>query len=415
MESNFLKLNDNYWFVDSQILEKKIKKYPSLNLVVMQGVVYSLLQIILFFLPINPYIDYYNHINWGIGYEEGLFPYRDYSGNEYPVLSAYSWIFSYQLMPRKTYILLSIAMNLPYWILSIFGGITLYKLLIDMELSNRKSIYIVTFFFFLPLNLIDTLNNHGSLGTTSTVIIAIYFWYQNRYFWSSVFIAAGFSLKIYPIFIIPFMIIGIQHFSDQIKYLLYLILWLLFFHIPVLFILDDYFKVLFWRASAHGGITYSRFFEILVSPLGIENIPTILWLVGLLITVLVLIGETKLHMIHKFAIIIMVNNLLEPRGGIGHIVTVLPIIAIYYFVYSNDKKEKNFFWLYILVSIFWGLDRIMFNFKANIIVISTMTILMVVLTTAMFYIYVRGLYTKGYLELNVKKIFSHNSKFIKNN
>ncbi|MFX0200655.1 MAG: ABC transporter permease, partial [Candidatus Hodarchaeota archaeon] len=42
--------------------------------------------------------------------------------------------------------------------------------------------------------MIDTLNNHGSLGTTATVILAIYLWHQKRYFFSAGFVAAGFSI-----------------------------------------------------------------------------------------------------------------------------------------------------------------------------------------------------------------------------
>lgn len=392
--------------------EKIINKYPSLNLIVLQGILYFILQMSLFFLPFDPYIDYYNHINWGIGYEEGLFPYRDYSGNEYPVLSAYGWIFSYQLSPRKTYIWLSIIMNLPYWILSIFGGITLYKLLIDMKLSDRQSIYLVSFFFFLPLNLIDTLNNHGSLGTTSTVIIAIYFWYRKQFFWSASFIAAGFSLKIYPIFIAPLMIMGIQPICGKVKYSLYLIVWILLYHIPIIFHLEDYFRVLFWRASARGGITYARFIEIVISPFGIERIPTVLWLLALMVTTLILISEANLHMLDKFAIIIMINNLLEPRGGIGHIATALPIISIYYFVHSDNKTEKRYFWVYLIISIIWGLDRVMFNFKENSIAKSSVTVIMVVMTTVMFIIYLRGLKNKGYLQFNFKRTWKNDSTSI---
>ena len=209
------------------------------------------------------------------------------------------------------------------------------------------------------------------------------------------------------------MVVGIQSFIGKVKYSLYLFLWVILYHEPVLFYLEDYFTVLFWRTSARGGITYSRFIEILASPLGIGSIPTILWLLALMTAALVLISEVKLHLLDKFAIIIMVNNLFEPRGGIGHIATALPIIAIYYLVRSDNKREIQFFWIYIIISTVWGFDRIMFNFKENSIVKSSGTVLMVIITTILYIIYLRGLYMKGHLQFSFTSLWKKDFTNIK--
>ena len=91
------------------------------------GLIYILLQAFVLLLPIDPFIDYYNHIGWGIEYNKGLYPYRDFTSNEYPVLSVWGWIIAYNLSPTKSYYYLSVAMNLPYWILAALGGIYILK------------------------------------------------------------------------------------------------------------------------------------------------------------------------------------------------------------------------------------------------------------------------------------------------
>ncbi len=359
----------------------------------------------LYLLPIDPYIDYYNHINWGIGYDNGLYPYRDFASNEYPVLSVYGWIAAYMLSPVKSYLWLSIFMNFPYWILSVFGGITFYYLLVDYGIKDKKAVYLVSFFFFLPLNFIDTLNNHGSLGTLSTIIIAVYLWHKKKYFWSAGFIAAGFSIKLYPIFIAPFLVMSIMKLGGKIKYSLYLMLWILFYHIPVLHILIDYFDVLFWRTQERGGLSYSVVLDVIFSPIGFDSFPTLFWLLALVVTTIILILEKDLLPLEKFTIILMVNNLLEPRGGIGHITTVLPFFAVYYLVESKHKKEKIGFWVYIVLSTIWGFDRLLFQIKQEItngstndlnisidlIIYAFAGLTMIVTSTALLIIYLRGL------------------------
>lgn len=378
--------------LESTKLETEGLRNKYLKLVILEGLVYIVLQAALFFLPIDPYTDYYNHINWGIGYADGLEPYSEYHGNEYPILSAWGWIIAYQLSPEKTYIWLSIIMNLPYWILAWAGGTALFLIISEQELSYKQSFYITSFFYFLPLNFIDTLNNHGSLGTSSTVILAIYFLKKNRYFLSAGFIATGFSIKLYPIFIVPFMVHYCRSRKLQVKYVFYLIGWILFYHIPIFSMPQDYFDVLFWRTTRRDGITYSFLIEFMLDPLGMEHLVTLIWLGVLGISALILLFEDKLTLLDKYAIIIMMNNLFEPRGGIGHIATALPFMAIYFFCHSKNVIEKRLFIFYVAIGSAWGSGRFFLDPNDFPLILGAILILSMILsTTIIFIMYLRGL------------------------
>ncbi|MFX0209842.1 MAG: hypothetical protein ACFFDT_27920, partial [Candidatus Hodarchaeota archaeon] len=221
----------------------------------LMGVVYIFLQAFILLLPIDPFIDYENHISWGIAFEKGLYPYRDFTRNEYPVLSVWGWIVAYTLCPIKSYYWLSVAMNLPYWILAAIGGMCFYRLLNDYGVEDRSAFILSCFFLFFPANLVDTLNNHGSVGTAATVIIAIYLWHQEKYKLSAAFVAAGFSIKLYPLFVAPFLIWSLQNNQQKLKYLIWLGCWITIFHLPVILILPEYFEALAWRTTTWGGVS----------------------------------------------------------------------------------------------------------------------------------------------------------------
>lgn len=376
------------------------KKY--LWFVILEGIIYIVLQASLYFLNIDPYTDYFNHINWGIGYEDGLYPYKDYHANEYPVLSVWGWIFSYKLSPRKTYIWLSIMMNLPYWILAWFGGMAFYSILTETELQPKQAFLMTTFFYFLPLNLIDTINNHGGLGTSSTVIIAIYLLRKHRYFWSAAFLAAGFSIKLYPIFITPFMVYYIKSMKTRIKYSVYILAWIVLYHIPVISIFKEYYDVLFWRTSQRDGITYSFIIEFIFEPLGNDHIPTLVWLLILVVTAAILLFEDNLPLLDKYAVIIMVNNLFEPRGGIGHIATSIPIMGIYFFYKSEKLYEKRLFLSYITIASFWGFGRFIVDPDDFTLLAGAILLLSMILsTTIIFILYLRGLIKNNKIEFRI--------------
>ncbi|MCE7734158.1 MAG: hypothetical protein GPJ54_04710 [Candidatus Heimdallarchaeota archaeon] len=376
------------------------KKY--LRLVILEGIVYIVLQASLYFLNITPYTDYFNHINWGIGYDEGLYPYKDYHANEYPVLSVWGWIFSYRLSPKKTYIWLSIMMNLPYWILAWFGGMAFYSILTETELQPKQAFLMTTFFYFLPLNLIDTINNHGGLGTSSTVIIAIYLLRKNKYFWSAALLAAGFSIKIYPIFIAPFMVYYSKSLIARVKYSIYTLVWILLYHIPIISIFNDYFDVLFWRTTQRDGITYSFIIELIFEPLGNDHLPTLVWLLMLGITAAILLFEDNLPLLDKYAVIIMINNLFEPRGGIGHIATTIPIMGIYFFYKSEKLYEKRMFVAYVIIASFWGFGRFIVDPDNFTLIQGAILLLFMILsTTIIFILYLRGLMRNDKIELVV--------------
>jgi hypothetical protein len=374
---------------------------------VIAGIIYTVLQISIFFLPIEPYVDYYNHINWGIGYENGDYPYRDYSANEYPVLSTYGWIASYKITSPKTYILLSITMNFPYWILAIFGTIALYRILVDEGIEENTAYKLGLVFLFLPFNLIDTLNNHGNLGTSATIILAIYFWKQKKLVFSALFVSAGFSIKLYPIFVAPFLVWSLKEWRLRIKYSIYIILFIVLFHIPVLLILPEYYKVLFWRTTEPGGITYSLIIFEIGKLINFSQLSTLIWLGSILVATLALLEEWEVSFLEKFSIILMINNLLEPRGGIGHIATILPFMAIYFFAQTNNNNEKKGFVAYLIIGTVWAFDRIMFNFREseNEIFRGVITLIMIILSTILLIVYIKGLHRMKKLELKYPKMF----------
>ena len=93
--------------------QPKSNSPQNIRLVILLGIIYTIFQALLFFLPIEPAEDYFNHINWGIGYyDDNLYPYRDFNANEYPALSVWGWMLAYRISPNNTYEILSIIMIL---------------------------------------------------------------------------------------------------------------------------------------------------------------------------------------------------------------------------------------------------------------------------------------------------------------
>ena len=145
-------------------------------------------------------------------------------------------------------------------------------MLVDFGYSPEGSYRIILIYFFLPINFIDTINNHGSLGTAATVIIAIYLWYKNRYFWSAAMIAAGVSIKIYPIFAVPFLTWSFPKFRERFIYGGYFAFWLFVYHIPVILYLPEYYEVLFLRTGLVGGVTFAPTIDAIANLIGFFSI-----------------------------------------------------------------------------------------------------------------------------------------------
>ncbi len=358
----------------------------------LMGTIYFILQAFVLRLPIDPFIDYYNHIGWGIGFEDGLYPYRDFVSNEYPVLSVWGWIASYMISPVRNYYWLSFSMNAPYWFVAAIGGLCLYRLLVEYGINDKAAFGLANFFLFLPLNLVDTVNNHGTLGTLSTVILAVYLWERQKYCASAAFVAAGFSIKLFPIYVAPFLVWALPKFLDMVRYSIYFITWLIIFHLPVLFIFPDYFDALFWRTTNWGGISYGVVFGMTGEFFGFEQLSTVVWIGGLAICTLILCFEDNLNHLEKYTILQMTNNLLEYQGGIGHIANALPFMAIYFFYENSNRQKKWGFIAYLVGATSWAFDRIFFDIRhtSDLIGITTMGI-MIAATTLLFYHYVLGL------------------------
>ena len=195
------------------------------------------------------------------------------------------------------------------------------------------------------------------------------------------------------------MIYDLKKGFGRIKYSLYLFYWIFLFHLPVILFLPQYFEVLLWRTNNWGGISYGVLFGLIGELLRLDYLVTFIWLSSLLITTGLLLFEKKLNILEKFVIILMVNNLTEFQGGIGHIAIVLPFMAIYFLIETPDKKEKTFFCFFCILSIIWAFDRIIFNIREisdyfGVIYIS----IMIIITTWLFLIYLKGLKRAGKFE-----------------
>ncbi|MHA2276650.1 MAG: hypothetical protein ACXAC2_12820, partial [Candidatus Kariarchaeaceae archaeon] len=359
---------------------------------------------LLFFLPIEPHEDYYNHINWAKGYyDQNLYPYRDFYTNEYPVLSVWGWILMYKLSPVSTYEITSIFMLLPYWILAFGGGIALYKILIQEGITEKSSILIVALYFFTPYNMVDTLANHGSLGTSATVILAIYFLRENKHTTSAFFAAVGISLKIYPIFVVPFLVVSINNKRERINYFLSGTIWTFIIHLRVIFILDSYFEVLTSKIERNSGITYSSYIYLIETFSGITGLSIFIWLFTLLFTIYYLLHQPKANLLEKFTIIMMVNNLFQTgRGSFGHINTVIPFLAIYYLIENKSKFRRIGFLAYIILGTLFHAKRIIpgyetFSTSSLYYFNGIFSFVMIVFTTVIFYLYLKWLHECGKL------------------
>ncbi|MCE7734015.1 MAG: DUF2029 domain-containing protein [Candidatus Heimdallarchaeota archaeon] len=381
----------------------------NIRLVILLGIIYTIFQALLFFLPIEPAEDYFNHINWGIGYyEDNLYPYRDFNANEYPALSVWGWMLAYRISPNNTYEILSIIMNFPYWILAIFGGLCFYLILIEEGVSERNSVLLIVLYFFNPNNPIDTLTNHGSLGTAATFIIGLYLLRKQKMFYSAMFISAGFALKLYPIFAAPLLVWSLKSWSKRIQYSLYGLFWIIVIHIPILSDLDSYYEVLFERTTRRAGVTYSKAFENLGLLFGISSVSTYLWMLAIALTTLIMIANNKLNVLEKFSIVLMVNNLLEPRGGIGHINTVIPFMAIYFLIDNKSKFERNYFYIYLFTGAAFLYKRLIPGYQDYGVAIGIWTAILTMMTTLFFYLYLRGLHRIKGLNIDDWRIWKIN-------
>ena len=149
---------------------------------------------------------------------------------------------------------------------------------------------------------------------------------------------------------------------------------------------------MFWRTTERDGITYSFIIELILEPLSIDYLPTLFWLAFLGISAMILLFEDNLPLLDKYAVIIMINNLFEPRGGIGHIATTMPIMAVHFF-YTNDKLvEKRLFGFFVIISSIWGFGRFIVDpHDFSLLQGAILLLSMILATTSIFILYLNGL------------------------
>lgn len=312
------------------------EKLRTEHLVVGFALLYILLQF--YFVTLDPYIDFDTHAKWGIQYFEGSLypasgrtPYKDYSFNEYPVVSVYGWIVAYGLCPQPDdYYWLSVFMLFPYWILAAIGGICLLPLLRQRGFADRHALYIIAFYFFNPQNALDTARNHGSLGTFATVVIAYYLWTRQRDASSAAVLALGFGIKLYPILLAPFLFIDARNLQRQLRFSGALLLCLFLIHLPVLPFFSEYIGVLQSGDQRRGGMSLADWIADGGAMVGIENsrdLIFLVYLIGMTIIICGLLLLTRVGGLEKFALVYGANCLLEPYSGIGHLLFVMILLT----------------------------------------------------------------------------------------
>ncbi|MFQ5977022.1 MAG: hypothetical protein ACE5OZ_02680 [Candidatus Heimdallarchaeota archaeon] len=342
------------------------EKVRSEHLVVGLALLYILLQF--YFVTLDHYIDFDTHAKWGAQYFEGSLypasgriPYKDYSFNEYPVLSVYGWIVAYGLCPQPDdYFLLSVFMLFPYWILAAIGGICLLPLLRQRGFTDRYALYIIAFYFFNPQNALDTARNHGSLGTFATVVIAYYLWTRQQDASSAAVLAIGFGLKLYPILLAPFLFIDARNLQRQLRFSGSLLLSLLVIHLPVLPFFSEYLAVLQSGDQRRGGMSLADWIADGGAMVGIDNsegLVFLVYLIGMTLIVCGILPLTRVGGLEKFTLVYGANCLLEPYSGIGHLLFVMILLTPIVFSpgLSLPPWQRVVFGGYLLLGAVYGL------------------------------------------------------------
>ncbi|MFX0209841.1 MAG: hypothetical protein ACFFDT_27915, partial [Candidatus Hodarchaeota archaeon] len=166
-------------------------------------------------------------------------------------------------------------------------------------------------------------------------------------------------------------------------------------------------------ATTWGGVSYGVLIGEIGELVGINQIVTLVWLSGLALSTIFLLMEDNLTLFEKFALIMMVNNLLEFQGGIGHIVVVLPYMAIYFLTETSDPRERRIFFFYLIFGCFWAFDRLIFDIRhmSEFTGVTSMGF-MILFTTILFFTYLRGLTNSGQLQwLLPLEIWKHCKRF----
>lgn len=147
---------------------------------------------------------------------------------EYPVITGFfiylMWHFGKNLLGYA--ILTGVFLSL----CSIVTTITLYKLC-DLLNISRQRLYL--FFIFAPSLVIFGIYNWDIIAVMFTVL-AVYSLYKNRYAWSALFLALGFNAKLFPVVLLPIMLLktGIRNAVKMVTVFL-----------AVFFILNGYFII----------------------------------------------------------------------------------------------------------------------------------------------------------------------------
>ena len=219
--------------------------------------------------------------------------------------------------------------------LTLFAVITatiLYRLC-DESNTDKKRIYM--FFIFAPSLVIFGIYNWDIIAVMLTAL-AIYSFYKSKYAWSALFLALGFSAKLFPIVLLPIMLLktGIKNAVKMVIVFL-----------AVFFILNGYFianSFDVWKATygfhaARGANIDSVWSLSSLSASTINIVSLILFLASYFILVY---NHKKYDLITlgfaSVLLFLIFNKIFSPQ----YILWLLP-----FFVLSQNTSKKTFYFL----------------------------------------------------------------------
>lgn len=120
---------------------------------------------------------------------------------EYPPVTGFfiylAWLFGKSLLG---YAILSYALLMLFTIIT---ALTLYKL---CGILNAAKSRIWLFFVFAPSMIVFNIFNWDIIAVMF-MVLAIYSYYRNKFIWASLFLALGFNAKLFPVLLLPIMLL----------------------------------------------------------------------------------------------------------------------------------------------------------------------------------------------------------------
>ncbi len=120
---------------------------------------------------------------------------------EYPLITGFfiylAWFFGKSLLGYAilSYVLLTL--------FAIIAAMTLYKLCGILNAAKNR---LWMFFVFAPSMIVFNIFNWDIIAVMF-MVLAIYSYYRNKFIWASLFLALGFNAKLFPVLLLPIMLL----------------------------------------------------------------------------------------------------------------------------------------------------------------------------------------------------------------